>query len=645
MQIYRPFALAAAMTFAHLAAAPIPAEVWSAKEDQGTGAVIVSSRTEVNNDFIDEHLLVRILSEKGKKLISNIKLSETTYNIEGRTVLPDGKEIPFKSGKDFTQKTLGDDGKESVIRLLPPGLTGDCVVEVSWRTPVYFVNVRQYFAGRRLGFMFRVQLGEPCPVQTMELKVSKLLVANWNIVPFDQKPLVKDSSTTRLFTFQNLPAYEDIPFSQQPSRSIPYLDLYMNTKRLDRTVNMEFNRFWDAAVKTCFLPYYLEDASKGKYYRALSASLRENLKGSDVEKASEIMMRLEERIRNLDWLTDEEKQKDAREKKDQVYEANDLDEMAKRGSGHGMSIFMTYMQVLQDAGIPFKLALGSNRNKYLFRPENRNVNVLEEAMVAVEGPNHANLFFDPSERFMAPGTLVARVQGSKGMLIDPKKGTWEFIDFPVQAAVFNRSVYNYRLDLKEDTTRVQMETVYGGYEDLLARRRYIGKDASDQRKTLREHLEKQNTAAQVQKAEVLNVQSARDNVTLKIEATFESEEGRQRQVELFPLMDSPIELPATWAETRKDFILVPFAWTRLATCEFKLPKGYRLPPTDNLMQENPFGRVAWIMEEKEGTLKAVLRVDFNEPLATADHYGEFREFMGWVQEAFRRTLVLERVKL
>ena len=630
-----------------LPAASLPKDAWAAKNDQGTGAVILKASVDINNDYIEFYYLYRIVSEKGRSIVSIRTLAADAYSIEGRTILPDGKEVPLKSSKDSITKTLGPDEKLEILKLVPPGVTSNCLVEISWRQPTKFVWVRKYQGyDRSFHWMARVSIGHACPVESFDLDIPTRLHAVWNLTTFDQKPLVKDMSTSRHFTFRNLPAYEEAPFSLNSSRPIPYFDVYMNPKGLDRGIFSDFDKFWDHAAKNWAVPSLVDHVSKGRHYQALSENLRTNLNGSPVEKASELMMRIGERVRNTHWLTDEEKQKRTKEKGDEDWNERDIDEVAKRGESRGLGIFLIYTQVLKDAGVPFKLAMGSNQYRMQFKPQALNVCMLDEAMVVVQDAKGQRHFFNPSERFLAPGTIMSRLQGSPGLLVDPSSGAREFFNFPVQEAELNRRVFDYKVEVDDEGTRVQMLQTTGGLSDLAARRRFIGKDAAAQMKLLKDSLEERNRNVTIQKVTLTNAQSARQDLSLRVEASLEDEAGRRREINPFPLMNWPIQIPSSWPEQRRDLIFAHNAWTQLATSELRLPKGVRPAPVENFLRENEFGRVAWIMENRTAdSVRVVLRVDFREPIAPAQYYAKFREFIAWLQEASSRSLIIEKAAL
>jgi len=619
---------------------PISPDSWNVRDDQGTGAVILNEVVEIDNDNITRFIQIRILSEKGRSAVSKFKLSRFAENIDGRTILSDGTVIPIQPQKDVVEKRIGEGGYANIVELIPPATTTDCIVELSWSSPTRFdlVHYNNVFNN---GFIFKLNIGRAFPVNKMELKLNKYLAVSANMVPFEAKPEKRDVGSMHLFTFRNLPAFEDVPYALDSARHQPYLELFSNPDRdLDLDAHLSVEKFWDLTVKESLIPRHLDRLSIGKSFEGMSREIRQNLSGAPFEQATEIMLRLKQRIVNLDQQTDQEKQVDNHKTKRDAYLFRDLEGMAKRGNGHRWSIFLAFMRILEDARIPYKVGFGSNRNHYQFNPQRRNANIIEEEVLLVDGPDGSPLFLDPSARFSSPGLLPVEMQGSQGLLVDMKQKTWKFITFPIQSALFNRRIYTYHLELGEDSTQIHLEGTFSGAVDQEEKRRLIGLDAMDQQRSVRERLESYNRGASIQRVEVVHAQDTRANLVIKADATVSDEGEHVKTINPFPLMSIPFHLPTTWPENRSERIVLPYALTHLATCTFSLPIGAKLAPVHNMLNENSFGRVAWGVEEKNREVKVVIRIDLKEPMAPPSHYEELRKFMAWVEDAYSQRLVI-----
>lgn len=127
---------------------------------------------------------------------------------------------------------------------------------------------------------------------------------------------------------------------------------------------------------------------------------------------------------------------------------------------------------------------------------------------------------------------------------------------------------------------------------------------------------------------------------------METEGGRQRQVFPFPGLQYPVNIPGSFPKERILPIVMPYLQIQTARCSFKIPKGYKVNPGNPFKESNTFGTVLWSTQiENQGddqvaviTLKVSVDTMFAAPAA----YDELKTFLGWVSEAFKRTLILEK---
>jgi hypothetical protein len=97
------------------------------------GAVVLENRWVFTGIGIRRVLRIRILSGHGMEAAELDPFLPEAKGIEGRTVQPDGNATLFSSREEFISKTRtwGHPGRTRPI-LVPPGLTGDCLVELTW---------------------------------------------------------------------------------------------------------------------------------------------------------------------------------------------------------------------------------------------------------------------------------------------------------------------------------------------------------------------------------------------------------------------------------------------------------------------------------------------------------------------------------
>lgn len=119
---------------------PIPPETWAIRDPashEGPGAIILAKTVRLTDTQAIYAYRVRIFSERGIAAAEFKSFPAGTSGLEGRVAYPDGSEMRFSSEKDFHARTLLAsrflDVKTTV--LVPPGLTDNCVVDLSAGIP------------------------------------------------------------------------------------------------------------------------------------------------------------------------------------------------------------------------------------------------------------------------------------------------------------------------------------------------------------------------------------------------------------------------------------------------------------------------------------------------------------------------------
>jgi len=192
-----------------------------------------------------------------------------------------------------------------------------------------------------------------------------------------------------------------------------------------------------------------------------------------------------------------------------------------------------------------------------------------------------------------------------------------------------------------------VEAHFGGYPEYAERWNHMVSESSEQNRLLKEGLEKALKGATLAKAEVLNATNPKETVSWKAEGTLEPKGGRQRTVEPFPGMPSPLWIPDAFPKERALPIVMPYLQIHAAHSAIKVPKGFRVRPVPPLDERNRFGRVKWSTELKtageEHSAEVALEVSVDSMFAGPEAYGELKAFLGWIDEACHRTLVLEKI--
>jgi hypothetical protein len=625
---------------------PIGPEVWALDENGApgeAGAMILSRSLRLADHLLVNDYRIRICSERGKSAAEFPAFSVYARNVQGRVVYRDGKVVRFDSARDFHTKTwlvtrMGE-YQESV--LVPPGITSDCLVDLHWEVPQAW---RAWSAGG--GHTDSWDLASRFPVGTLKVALEKPASFGYSFLPGGHNTVEKgEEGGYATFTIRNIPPVLAASYALAPRRDIPRLKAFVMDSTLRGEASKGIDSYWNQISKR-YQALFMEDLETGSAYRALSGDLRRDLPDGPQARALELAQRLQDRILNRDSLSLEEWSRESRKAARETLKAKDLEGMIQRGSAHTGALALLLVRLLLDAGLKPQLLVAGDRNTGSFNPGNWAIDFFDRYLIAVDEPGKQRLLLDPGLRFAPPTLILPWYQGTQCLGIDLAHGTHAFPEIPVQPAGTNCRHDSYRLELHPDRDQVSLETVLGGYDELLFRRSLLERDAKSQNRWLKGTFERQDGVL-VDHAEVTNLLDKRRPLTLQVSASIDRPVGRLRQVDPFPLTPLALEIPGDLDERRVEDIVLPYLRERRAESRFRVPPGYRWAGMKPFRESNPFGSVAMEAELVQGAegpeVFATLVVTVDKPFAGPGTWNQFKTFLGWLEEAGQLPLTLERL--
>jgi hypothetical protein len=392
-----------------------------------------------------------------------------------------------------------------------------------------------------------------------------------------------------------------------------------------------------------YKPDYEDGISRGGAFKELAKEMLDGLSASPSKAAAELLMRLNGRIANLSHATFAEC---AALPGDfwREFHAKDLTKASKTGRTNDEGMRLLFYHLLVKAGFPVFIAKVPDRDFALFDAGFFNLWQFDRDFIGVEEPGAGIVWFDPALRFGQPGLLPIEFTGVPAFVIDTR--TWKGKPGSIGAisAGSNIRKYQYQLTLEEESDDFKVDGDFSGYPEHEERFAFMAQDAKEQRKLLKERFENAMKAMKVNVAEVRHTSEAKANVAWHVEGSLERESGRQRILDPFPGMPWPLWVPSAFEESRTVPIVLPYAFTQLAIATFKVPEGFTVEPHEQIKKQNAFGRVFWLIEYDKAsrTGKVVLRAEVTTLSAPPTQWDDFRTYLGWIEEACRKQVVLSR---
>lgn len=659
---------------------PIPAEVWSIREDAARGyrdAVVLEKRTIFANNLIETVYRVRVFSEAGKRAAELARFSRDCHHISGRTVYPDGRAIEYDRVQDFVPvAAVGGREEEPEPRVLPKGVTSDCIVEVRWQESTW----KKYSSPlpRRLGSFAEWELGGPYAILSESIELVEAFKWRTSLLPGRfPKPELSQADGYRIIRFRNLPALEAPPFSLPPLLERPRFQVFDLPKVLfDRAVK-GIDEFWkgamivpipklitrdrigtgsdrtmntsrvfkdlDPSVKDSFVDF----VRKGSAYASLAKEVLAGLPVPPQARARELLRRLTLRVGNSREVLFGEEEREDMEEKDRVRTGpEDLEEAvkARRTDSKGMQILC--FQLLKDAGLRPRLALLTNRQVRLFNYNAPIAWQFTDRLLGIEEPGHDTLWLDPARPLLPSGVIHPDLQGTDGLIVDTDAWVCEKFRMPHQPAAMNQRGFEYQLSLDEGAARFRLETRFLGFPRYEEGLRYLTLDPRDQGRELQGRLLRSEPGLTVTRAEVQPPPSTAGPLSWVAEGRLAAAAGASRSIRPFPGMPSALSVPEALPAQRTTPLVPPAGSLQAATCTFQVPAGSRAVERPAFRRSNRFGSVDWTLSTQGagGQVRATVayEVRVNPQAAPAQAYDEFRTFLGWIREAEAMTVLLEQ---
>jgi len=623
--------------------AAIPPEVWAIRSGP-KGAVVLEERTKFKGTSVDYLYRVRVFAEEGRSAAGIPDLPTTTFDIKGRTIYPDGRQVLFNNRKDFAERKVEIGGSEaSVNHLIAPGITSDCVFEVAWSEPAngrYRGLPERYQGGLYAHFI----LANSVPTKRYVIEMSKPFPLAWSLDHGSgAKPEESDKFGYRILTFQNLPALEVPPFGLRPSLSLPSLVIFYQPEFLSGASRKDPDAYWQEAVNALYKDDYEEGISKGVRYREFAAAILAGLPEEPTQKAAELMNRLNEKIANLSRPTHLE-EATLPKKFWEGFNSKDLGETVKTGKSNSRGMRLLYYHLLKDAGISPKIGKVVDRDVAFFQWGNKNPWQFHHDVIGIDLPAGGTAWIDPTLRHATPGVIHPDYTGVNILQINTV--TWKpsrgFIMGRPETA--NGRKYTYSLSIGEEGDTFEMRGEFTGYPEYAERSAFLPMEPREQGKVLRERFEKAMKNLMVSEATVLNATDPKKDVTWHLKGSIERDTGRSRVVDPFPGMPSPLRIPSQLEQGRKIPIVLPYLSTQIAVSQFKSPPGFKPRLPEEMHMENEFGRVFLVSNFNEGNrdITVTLKVEVKALSKGADRWDAFRTFLGWIETACRCQVVLAK---
>ncbi|MGH9866660.1 MAG: DUF3857 domain-containing protein [Candidatus Polarisedimenticolia bacterium] len=621
-------------------------------DQPGCAALILLDETELDNSSTRSkysvHRLIKVFTKEGVETWADVEAPTavggySVRNLEGRTVLPDGKEIPLKQDNVFVKYLKS--GKRWAKRKTAkfPGVVPGAIIDYSYDVLTepnsYLIQVE-----------WEVQQSLPVLQSRFTLKPGKY---NFEWKKTGIEPIqVKEERPFKnavYYSATSVPPLLREPYG--PPEEAVRVRYHFNLPEL--TAN------WLGA-------YAGRVAGKSEAFTrepaGVAAKVAELVAPADppLEKVRKIYGFVQEKIGT------EEMRAGATEEK-ALEEAKDAGEVLRRGFGSEYERTMLFMAMVRATGLDHGVLLITGKFSSALTPEVDDEDQFDSFATAVKTGSNNWTFYDPATRHCPFGMISPEKEGGKtrnAVLITPAAGageprkavvqnlhmtTYAPTGFSLAAVPFSAAGKNLLKRQVKATMRAEggLEVAVNeqgtGLVDLDHKQDYELLDETERQEKLRERLGEIFTSAELVSAQFQDLDSFDKPAVLTYNFRLPGDPATADRLIVSPSIFHASEPMPFTAETRRTNVLFQHARKTQEIVSYVPPPGFEVEevPAPVVVKDPPFSLViAYALSDGALTMTRNLEIDAGE--WPAADYPRLRSFFEKVQEADRQVVTLKK---
>ncbi len=625
--------------------APITGADWAVVQNPVASiydAVVLLDTTSFFDTAIERFRRVRILSENGKAAAEFQDDTGTAKELKGRVLQPDGSETRF-SQEDLveTLSARSKRGRSSTRLLVPPGLTDDCIVELSWTIP----------AQRGLPLKaatFFDAIAESWYVATKTYTFNKIRSqANEYLVrqiwtrAADDHFAVEEGSGFKKVTYRDIAAVEPQPFGNDYRHDNGH---YVYAYRYYSDLNPNADKFWgDLSEKVVRQILTGLKFAPGSDWDEWVRELKAKLPADQVAAMTLVQSQFRKRFALTSMLSPEQAGKVTRTTQEDDVPERILGAVWRRGYGEMYELSMIFFRLVQALDLPVYLVYPSSVDELPFNPitlddNSFNLYLPLYAVYAKDQP----VIFAPTWYEYRPGYYPWYYLEMPALQVDPRTWKSQFIRMPGNSPESNRIVTQYKTQLSADGKLEQTykRQVTGAYL-ANATRRYFPIPAVERAIQLRERWSDEQTTVNAAAVEGADDLDGIITETVSLNSTVPVDGITRLAIDPFPNALKLLDTPSVWSDHRDQDLFVGFAGQTVDLNTLSLPSGWKLFGDNDWEHTNQVGSVKFKCVQEGNKLTVRRDVTLHHGNYARELEGQFKEFLAWMDEAMDQSIALD----
>lgn len=512
---------------------------------------------------------IKIFSEEGLRYGSvgfAIRSYEYVEEIEGRTILPDGRVIELDADEAVkigaSYRSIW--GPELLYHFTLPELAPGAIIEYSYTISTLLGSGLRFNSWYLQDWIYTIDSRYTLDTPSNFMPIS----ADLENISSSAGPVRETDEDRRIITyrFSDVPAMRFEPLMPPPSYLMARLIV---DYEWTRSATSEPIGFWMQAGRSQALRVnrYLENT--GSVPRLVAELLPGKKK--PVERIEIISSWIRTNILNLATLPNELLQEEG----ELIYEQNArIEDILERRYGTPMDITLLTLAMLRQAGLEAYLVLSVSREEGVLRYTFLDSQQFDQAFVAVRLPGEEIVFDHPSAPNCPPNSVPWYVQGSLALVCTPAGSI--FARIPVDLPQTNQTRHHLELWLDAGgNARGTLESSYTGQEGMELKNLLQHRDEREREEFFRRDLLRRMPDVELAGFSLAGNAEHPDELRVMMNFSLrglarESGEG----LEFRSRFDSILLDDLLANEERRQPIYLPYPYTVGVTEEVHLPEGF-----------------------------------------------------------------------
>ena len=520
-------------------------------------------------NIVTEYIRMKIFSDRGKDKYASVEIpywdKNSIYDVEGRTIHPDGTVIDLKKDavfeKDAAKKNRGHSAK--VIAFALPSVEPGSIIEYRWKkNPGEFIS--RYIP-------LDVQTDYPVDEVTFHVKPltsQYVQIPQMRMLPFRCNPgkIEPESDGFSAITLHNVPAFHEEPYMPPELSVKQWILVYY-----EENTNAGKDKFWTSLSREHYKAFEARVKVNGDA-KAIAAEIISGA-ASDDDKIARIYDYCHKTLKDVhgSQITTEEREL-ARENRTTA-------DTIKHKSGTKEDIRLAFVALLQAAGFQARIAEMADRTSLLFDPAFQSAYFLNKDLVAVH-VNDSWKFYDVNNEALAAGQLRWEEQGVLALIDDPKESG--FVKTPILSATQTevQRVGAFALS-EEGNLEGDVREIRTGNQAMQWREDWANTNDAEREDALREQLKKR--FAEFELTNVKYTASPNANMPVGVSYHIVVHGYAQRTGKRLFLNPNFFAVGTTARFTsneRHQPIYFAYPWTETESINWSLPPGFELDHPD-----------------------------------------------------------------